>query len=149
MSKFAPTREMITSKSASSSRWRTNIVILLFIAAFNTVCHVSPEYNPFVVHLHEVLTGFTARGQASVELYAPLSTIIGSSLGGRLFLASASHVAWPLVGVILLWMLQAHETVLASNYLTRMARYALLAGIAWFLTSANDGNLLSMVLWFP
>jgi hypothetical protein len=136
-------------ESASLRRWRSIVGILLLIAVFNTICHVSPDYKAYVVRLHEVLTSFTTRGQTTVELFAPLSTIVGSSPDGRVFLTVASHIAWPLVGATFLRMLQAHKIVLMSNLLTRTALYALLAGIAWFSSSVRHEHLLSLVMHSP
>jgi hypothetical protein len=90
----------MTLESASPSCWQSIVGILLLIAVFTTICHVSPDYKPHVVRLHEALTSFTTRGQTTVELFAPLSTILGSSPDGRLFLTVASHISWLLVGAI-------------------------------------------------
>jgi membrane associated rhomboid family serine protease len=118
---------------------------LLLIAVFNKICHVSPDYKPYVVRLHEILTSFTSRSQTIVELFVPLSTIVGSSPDGRVWLTAASHIVWTLVGAAFFRMLQAHKIVLVSNLLTRTALYALLAGIAWFSTSVRQKDLLSLV----
>jgi hypothetical protein len=139
----------MTLESASLRRWRSILGILLLTAVFNTICYVSPDYKPYIVHLHEVLTSFTTRGQTTVELFAPLSTIVGSSPDGRVFLTVASYIAWLLVGATFLRMLQVHKIVLVSNLLTQTALYALLAGIAWFSSSVRHKHLLLLVLHFP
>jgi hypothetical protein len=138
----------MTLESAFLRRWRSILGILLLIAVFNTICHMSPDYKPHVVRLHEVLTSFTTRGQTTVELFATLSTIVGSSPDGRVFLTVASHIAWPLVGATFLRILQTHKIVLANNLLIQTTLYALLAGITWFSSSVGHEHL-SLVPHFP
>ncbi|CZR69155.1 uncharacterized protein PAC_19055 [Phialocephala subalpina] len=132
-------------ESASLHRWRSIFVILLLIAVFHTICHVSPDYSPDVVHLHEVLTRFTTRGQATVELFAPWSTIAASSPDSYVFLTIASDIAWSLVGAMFLRMLEEHKIVSVNSPSTRTVLYSFLAGIAWYSNSERHKHLLTLV----
>lgn len=136
-----------------STSFPSILLILLFIAFFNTLCHLSFEYSPDVVRLHDVLTSFTTRGQTAVELFAPLSTIVGSSPNGRVLLTVATHIAWPLVGIAFLRLLRIHKLI--KTFGIRMALYVLIAGTAWLSGADRHEHLLSMVrhqsllLWMP
>ena len=140
-------REAMDPKSAYLGRSGSILTILLLVAAFNILYRVSPNYSLFLIRLHDVLTNFTARGQSTVELFAPLSTVFGSSPPLRAILIGVSGLVWPLVGVLFLEMLHVHKSVIGGELLTQTGLYgALLGSITWFSSSVSHENLLSLVI---
>ena len=119
------------------------VIILSFIAYFKVSCHTSFEYDPQVVHLHDVLTSFTRRGQTTIELFAPLSTVVGSTPDGLIMLTVAAHIVWSILGVVFLKMLRVHELV--HSFRTRMVLYGLIVGMAAFPNSGKPEHLISTV----
>ena len=108
-------------------------ICLLLIAAFSTLRHATNGYDSQVVHLYETLADFTARGQTTVELFAPLAAIVAPSRVGRMIISGATLTLWLLVGAG--FMLAA--LVPLSRFW--VALYILLASIAW-IYSATDGH---------
>ncbi|KUJ15117.1 uncharacterized protein LY89DRAFT_670626 [Mollisia scopiformis] len=136
---------MKPSKSLSLSCWWSILVFLVLFAVLDTLCHMSSDYDPHLVRLHEVLTNFTTRGQATVELFAPLSTIIGSTPTGQSFMTIAFDIAWMLVGLAFLRLpLQAHQIAqVGSKFWTSTFLYISFASV-WLSTSSRQQNSLSL-----
>ena len=142
---YSNMRQIMALEPASMCLWQSILIILLLVTVCNTIYHVSPGFDPPIVHLHEVLTSFASRGQLTVELFAPLSTIICSSPNGLMVLQIACYMAWTSVGDAFLRMLQAHRIVVVSNNLKWIALLALMVGMNWFSSPLAHKNFLSLV----
>lgn len=129
---------------ASLRHSRPFLVFLVLTTVFNAVCHVLPDYNPRVVRLHEALVGFTTRGQTTVELFAPLSTVTGSSPSGQAFLTVASRIAWPLVGISF-WNMLQRVKIPVSNFWVRVVLHASFIGTVCLSSRDRHQHALSLV----
>lgn len=128
--------------------WRPLPFLLLLVTFSCVLINVSSHYSPDTLHLHEVLTSFTVRGQTTVELFAPLSTIVASSPGSREFLLLASCIAWYLVIATLLKRLEEHKVLTVNNLAARTLICVFMVGLIWNSSSEKPKNLLPLVRSF-
>ncbi|KAF4943411.1 hypothetical protein FGADI_13438 [Fusarium gaditjirri] len=75
------------------------IIFPVLITAFLAISRAAPDYSPFPIDLHNTLTEFSARGQLTLELFAPLSTTLAPSQPTLEFLTGTCHFMWALIAV--------------------------------------------------
>jgi hypothetical protein len=130
--------------TSSGVLWPSLVSVLFLVLTFNKIRHAHNEYDSEAVHLHEVLINFAARGQSTVELFAPLSATIGSLPDIHVLLDGAIVLLWAVVGQTLLSKVQLPTYVNGSRVQT--ALFGILAGsLLWLHGGGGQDVLLSKV----
>ncbi|KAK0112619.1 hypothetical protein ONS95_014362 [Cadophora gregata] len=124
--------------------WKSFLSLPLLIIGFISVYRARPQYNPEAVTLHDVLASFTKRGQLAIELFPPLSLVIGSLPNARLLLNIASQIGWIFVGVVYVSRLRVHNTELQSNLSGKAATCFLVIPIIWLSNWTEIEDLLPL-----
>ena len=121
------------------------LVALLTVFSFYMLCQVSPDYSPDVVDLHKTLTEFTTRGQSTVELFAPLSIVVGRSSSWTFFVYTAGRVAWALVAVLFTSIISTTRSLVQEKPTSAAIICAVAATVGSLSCSKGDGGLIYIV----
>lgn len=121
------------------------LVALLTVFSFYMLCQVSPEYSPDVVDLHKTLTDFTSRGQTTIELFAPLSIVVGRSSSWTFLMYTAARVAWALVAVLFTSVISTTRSLVREKPKSGPIICAVAATVGSLSCSRGDGGLMYAV----
>jgi hypothetical protein len=121
------------------------LVALLTVFSLYMLCQVSPDYSPDVVDLHGTLTDFTSRGQTTIELFAPLSIVVGRSSSWTFFMYTAGRLAWALVAVLFTSIISTTRSLVRETPTSAAIICAVAATVGSLSCSKGDGGLMYAV----
>ena len=138
-------------KDTRPSVIRQVTVFPILIIAFLAISHTAPEYSPFLVHLHDTLSEFSARGQLMLELFAPLSATLGPSQPTLKFLTGTCHFLWALIAIAFFRVSKVDRCLTVGSHYKKSVLYCVFVGITTFWSNLfRPEHLLALVYnFFP
>ncbi|KAH7227089.1 uncharacterized protein BKA55DRAFT_212000 [Fusarium redolens] len=125
---------------AHSSVTRQIIIFPILIIVFIAISRSAPNYSPFLIHLHDALTEFSAGGQLTLELFAPLSATLGPSQPTVEILTSTCRFPWALVAAAFFQVSKMDDFLTAGSLYKESVLYCLFFGTVMFWSDLIGPN---------